>query len=154
MSYLLDTDVVSAVAPTKKERPTALIEWLDQASEDLFLSVVTAAEIRDGVAKAAREGAARKAATLSTWWVAVEHLYGDRILPFDLRAATIAGAMMDLARAAGHAPGFGDVAIAATAQANSLTILSRNVKHFRSICASIVNPFERLPPLPDATRSQ
>ena len=154
MNYLLDTNVISAVAPTKKERPIALVEWLDQASGGLFLSVVTAAEIRDGVAKAAREGAVRKAANLSAWWDAVEHLYGDRILAFDLSAATIAGRMIDLARAAGHAPGFGDIAIAATAQANGLTILSGNIKHFKPICGSILNPFDRLPPLPDATRSR
>ena len=154
MNYLLDTNVISAVASTKKERPIALVEWLDQASDGLFLSVVTAAEIRDGVAKAAHEGAARKAANLSAWWDAVEHLYGDRILAFDLRAATIAGKMMDLARAAGHAPGFADVAIAATAQANDLIVLSGDVKRFRPIYGSIVDPFAALPPLPEAARSR
>jgi hypothetical protein len=150
--YLLDTNVISAVAPTKKERPAVLVDWLDHASDFLYLSVVTAAEIRDGIAKATREGAAKKAATLSAWWDTVEHLYGDRILPFDLRAATIAGMMMDVARGAGHAPGFGDVAIAATAEAHGLIILSRNVKHFKPICDSILNPFDTLPPLPEAKR--
>ena len=154
MSYLLDTDVISAVAPTKKERPAALVDWLDQASNGLYLSVVTAAEIRDGIAKATREGAAKKAATLSIWWNTVEHLYGDRILAFDLRAARIAGMMMDIARGAGHAPGFGDIAIAATAEAHGLTILSGNVKHFKPICGSILNPFDTLPPLPKAKHSR
>jgi predicted nucleic acid-binding protein len=154
LNYLLDTNVISAVAPTKKERPIALVDWLDQASDGLFLSVVTAAEIRDGVAKAAREGAVRKAANLSAWQDAVEHLYGDRILAFDLRAASIAGGMMDLARAAGGAPGFADVAIAATAQANGLTVLSGDIKHFKPICDSILNPFDALPPLPDGAPSR
>jgi predicted nucleic acid-binding protein len=56
---------------------------------------------------------------------------------------------MDAARGAGHAPGFADIAIAATAQANDLTILTRNTKHFESICGSALNPFDALPPLPD-----
>jgi toxin FitB len=54
LTYLVDTNVISALAPTKAERPTALIDWLDHRSDDLFLSVVTAAEIRSGIAKAAR----------------------------------------------------------------------------------------------------
>ena len=149
MIYLLDTNVISAVAPTRKDRSTALVDWLDRASDGLYLSVVTAAEVRDGIAKAMREGASRKAEVLGKWWDAVEHLYAERILAFDLRAATIAGKLMDAARGAGHAPGFADIAIAATAQANGLTILTRNTKHFESIYGSALNPFDALPPLPD-----
>lgn len=148
MTYLLDTNVISAVAPTKQERPIELVEWLHQASDSLYLSVVTVAEIRDGIAKAAREGATRKAATLKAWWTAVEHFYGNRILDFDLRAAAIAGTMMDIARSAGQAPGFADVVIAATADAHGLTILTRNRKHFESLGGPILNPFDTLPPLP------
>ena len=145
MTYLLDTNVISAVAPTKKQRPAALVEWLDLASDSLYLSVVTAAEIHDGIAKAKREGASRKARDLKAWWDAVEHLYGKRILAFDLSVAAIAGQMMDAARGAGHAPGFADVVIAATAQANGLTLVSATIKHFRSIYSATINPFDRLP---------
>jgi predicted nucleic acid-binding protein len=153
LTYLLDTNVISAVAPTKQARPIELVEWLDQASDSLYLSVVTVAEIRDGIAKAAREGATRKAATLKAWWAAVEHFYGNRILDFDLRAAAIAGTMMDIARAAGQAPGFADVVIAATAEAHGLTILTRNRKHFESLGGPILNPFDTLPPLPGVAPS-
>jgi len=149
VTYLVDTDVLSALAPTKKERPVDLAAWLDEASSGLYLSVVTAAEVRAGIAKASRGGASRKAATLAMWWDAVEHLYGDRILAFDLAAATIAGRLMDAARGAGHAPGFAEVAIAATAQANGLTILTRNTRHFEPFGGPALNPFDALPPLPD-----
>ena len=145
MTYLVDTNVISALASTKPERPAPLIEWLDRRSDDLFLSVVTATEIRAGVAKAAREGATRKAANLHAWWDAVEHLYGDRILPFDLRAATIAGVLSGRAAAKGLHPGFADIAVAAIAEAHTLTVLTRNVQHFRPICDRVVDPFETLP---------
>jgi toxin FitB len=145
LTYLVDTNVISALAPTKAERPAALIDWLDRRSDDLFLSVVTATEIRAGVAKAAREGATRKAADLHAWWVAVEHLYGDRILPFDLKAATIAGALSDGAAAKGLHLGFADVAVAAIAEARMLVVLTRNLRHFRPICDRAVDPFETLP---------
>lgn len=148
MNYLLDTNVISAVAPTARERSRALVNWLDEASNGLYLSVVTAAEIRGGIAKAARQGATRKATDLKAWWDAVEHLYADRILPFDLRAAAIAGKLIDHAKAFGHAPGFADIAIAATAETHGLTVLTRNSKDFEPLCGSVINPFDALPPLP------
>src|SRR5712675_1449648 len=55
--YLVDTNVISAAAPSRPVSP-ALIEWMDAHSASLFLSVVTVAEIEDGIAKARREGAA------------------------------------------------------------------------------------------------
>ena len=145
MRYLVDTNVISAVAPTKAHRPAALIDWLDRRSDDLFLSVVTAAEVRAGIAKAARAGARRKAETLASWWDTVEHLYGDRILPLDLKAATIAGAFADRATAMGRAPGFADIAIAATAEAHALILLTRNVRDFDAICDRVIDPFETPP---------
>jgi predicted nucleic acid-binding protein len=150
LNYLLDTNVISALSPRQKERSAALADWLDRASNGLYLSVVTAAEIRAGIAKALREGALRKAEALELWWDAVAHFYGERILPFDLRAAPIAGRIMDTARGREHAPGLADAIIAATAEANGLIILTRNAKHFEAFGASSLNPFDALPPLPTA----
>jgi len=144
--YLVDTNVFSAAAPTAAVRRAEIIAWMDSRSDDLFLSAVTIAEIADGVAKAKREGAPRKAAALSEWLRTVLHLYGDRVLPFDSPTAEIAGALSDLARGRGHSPGFADVAIAATARKHGLTILSRNERHFAPLDAAVVDPFQKLPP--------
>ena len=141
--YLVDTDVISATSPTIVLRPPELIEWMDLHSSDLFLSAVTIAEIADGIAKAKRKGAKRKATNLSAWLRTVLHLYGDRVLAFDGPTAEIAGILADLARGRGHSPGFADIAIAATARRHGLTILSRNVRISRrwtwsSLARSIV----------------
>lgn len=144
--YLVDTNVISATAPATAVKRFELVEWMDSHSRDLFLSAVTIAEIADGIAKAKREGAQRKASDLSAWLQAVLHLYGDRVLPFDSPTAEIAGALADLARGHGHSPGFADIAIAATARRHNLTILSRNERHFAPMNAAVVDPFERLPP--------
>lgn len=96
---------------------------------------------RPGIAKAAREGAVRKAENLKYWWGAVEYLYGARILPFVLAAAAIAGALSDRAKAEGQAPGFADIAIAATAAASGLVLLTRNRRHFESLCDVVIDPF-------------
>jgi len=144
-SYLVDTNVISATAPTAAVRRPALVAWMDAHSPGLFLSAVTVAEIADGIAKARREGAKRKASDLSAWLRTVLHLYGDRVLPFDSPTAEIAGALSDLARGRGHAPGFPDIAIAATARRHALTILSRNVRHFAAMDVAVVDPFRGLP---------
>ena len=143
--YLVDTNVISAVAPTSPVRRTDLVEWMDLHSADLFLSAVTIAEIADGIAKAKREGARRKASDLSAWLQTVLHLYGERVLPFDSPTAQLAGALADLARSRGHSPGFADIAIAATARLHNLTIFLRNDRHFASVDAVVVDPFQKLP---------
>lgn len=143
--YLVDTNVISATAPAAAVKGAELIEWMDTRSPDLFLSAVTIAEITEGIAKAKREGAKRKASNLSAWLRTVLHLYGDRVLPFDSPTAEIAGALADLARGRGHSPGFADVAIGATARRHNLTILSRNERHFTPIDVAVVDPFRTLP---------
>ena len=143
--YLVDTNIISAAAPTAVGRRPDLVRWMDSHSPDLFLSAISVAEIADGIAKTKREGAKRKAADLSAWLQTVLHLYGDRVLPFDSPTAEIAGVLSDLARGRGHAPGFADIAIAATARRHGLTILSRNGRHFMPMDASIIDPFQQLP---------
>jgi toxin FitB len=144
--YLVDTNVVSSTAPTAAVKRIELVEWMDAHSADLFLSAITIAEIADGIAKAKREGAKRKAIALSAWLRTVLHLYGDRVLAFDTATAEIAGALSDLARGRGHSPGFADIAIAATARRHGLAILSRNDRHFAPMGVTVVDPFKALPP--------
>jgi predicted nucleic acid-binding protein len=144
--YLVDTDVISTTSPTIVVKRPELIEWMDLHSSDLFLSAVTIAEISDGIAKAVREGAKRKATNLSAWLRTVLHLYGDRVLSFDVSTAEIAGVLADLARGRGHSPSFADIAIAATARHHELTILSRNTRHFAPMDVAVTDPFQNFPP--------
>jgi toxin FitB len=143
--YLVDSNVISATEPTAAVKRAELIEWMDTHSPDLFLSAATIAEITEGIAKAKREGAKRKASNLSAWLRTLLHLYGERVLPFDSPTAEIAGPLADLARGHGHSPGFADVAIGATARRHNLTILSRNERHFKPMDVAVVNPFRALP---------
>jgi predicted nucleic acid-binding protein len=142
--YLVDTNIISAASPARPV-PSALVEWMDTHSALLFLSVVTLAEIEDGIAKSRRERAVRKSAVLASWLETICHLYGDRILAFDTPTARIAGAISDRARGQGHAPGFADIIIAATAQRHGLTILSRNLRHFAPLGVAVVDPLPALP---------
>ena len=67
-----------------------LVDWIARASDVIGLSVVTAAEVRDSVAKANREGVTRRANLLSQWWDTAQLPFGSRILSFDPGTAHVA----------------------------------------------------------------
>ena len=140
--YLVDTDVISGGAPTKGLRNAAVAAWMDRNSDQLFISAITVAEITDGIEKSRRESATRKAAALEEWLQALFHLYGHRILSFDLSAAVAAGKLSDRARAIGCRPGFADLAIAATAAVHDLIVLTHNVRHFASLEVPARDPLD------------
>jgi predicted nucleic acid-binding protein len=60
---------------------------MDVHSAELYMPAVTVAEVEDGIAKTYREKARRKAAHLAAWLETLLHLYGNRILAFDVAAA-------------------------------------------------------------------
>jgi toxin FitB len=144
--YLVDTNVLSAGAPTKAVAVEDVTAWMERNTAALFLSVVTIAEIEDGIAKCRREGASRKADRLSEWLETLLHLYADRILPVDLQTARHIGVMRDRAKGQGHDPGWADLAIAATARRHAFTLLTCNLRHFRPLDVTALDPFEALPP--------
>ena len=139
--WLLDTNVLSVFAPGKPAVAPKFITWFEERTEELFLSAVTAAEIEAGIAKACRTGSGRKADELRAWFERMLSFYADRVLPFDLPAARIAGALSDAARAEGRHPGFADVAIAAIAKSRELVILTLNLRHFDPLGVETFNPF-------------
>ena len=143
---MVDTNVLSAGAPTKAVTAGALLGWMERNSSDLFVSVITIAEVEAGIARSARMGAAAKAVRLRAWLDLVLHLYGERVLPLDLVAARLVGVLADRARALGQAPGFEDLAIAAIAQVRGLTVLTRNLRHFEGLGGAVLDPFAALPP--------
>lgn len=101
--FVVDTTVISALAPSKRQSSAQLVEWLDKASSQLFLSVISAAEVKSGIAKAERDGATAKAQRLKDWWESIEYLYAQKLLSFDLRCACADGRILDDPRA--HQPG-------------------------------------------------
>lgn len=143
--YLLDTNVISVTAPG---RPgfDALAAFLRDRSDDLFISVITVAEVENRIAKLRRQGGAVRAERFSRWLEALLHLYGPRVLQLDVGAARILGRLLDQARSRGQAPGFADTAVAAIAAAHKLTVLTRNMRHFAVFEVPAFDPFDRFPP--------
>ena len=109
----MDTNVISVFAPGRAGDPVeaaAVRPWLEQHSDELFLSVVTVMELQAGIEKAHRTGR-RGADLLATWLDTVLGSYVERVLPLDIVVARLAGVMADDARARGRDPSVADTII-------------------------------------------
>lgn len=144
--YLLDTSVVSALAPGREAFvPAPLAEWLQAHHQELFLPCIAVAEMAQGIGKLRRAGGTERADRLDRWLDGLLAAYADRILPLDAHAARLAGQLSDAAMAQGCHPGFADVAIAALAQHAGLLLLTCNLKHFQPLGVACADPLTALP---------
>ena len=144
--YLLDTSVVSVLAPGREAFvPTPLGEWLQAHHKELFLPAIAIAEMAQGIGKLRRAGGAERADRLDRWLDGLLAAYADRILPLDAHAARLAGQISDAAIAQGRHPGFADVAIAALAQHAGLLLLTCYLYLFQPLGVACADPMVQLP---------
>ena len=123
--YLLDTNVLSEVIK-KRPEPSVLGRLREVPPGSVFTSVVCVTELRYGARR--RPGAER------LWErIAREVLSRVRVLPFGEREALKAGDVLADLEAEGQPIGIEDVLIGATALVGSLTVATRNVRHFRRL---------------------
>ncbi len=140
MSFLLDTNVVSEWV--KPEPAPTVIDWLSDVDEDdVFLSVVTLAELRRGVDPLP---AGRRRQQLDRWLREdLADRFHGRILAIDVLVGDAWGRLMARASRAGRTVGSVDGFIAATAEAHGLTLVTRNVRDFERLGVELLNPWER-----------
>jgi|HubBroStandDraft_6_1064221.scaffolds.fasta_scaffold81113_2 predicted nucleic acid-binding protein len=131
-------------APGRPAIAPKLVTWFEDRSDALYLSSITTAEIEAGISKAHRTGPPRRADEPRAWFERILSFYADRVLPFDLAAARIAGALSDTASAKGRHPGFADVAIAAIAKSREFVMLTLNLRHFDHLGVETLNPLHAL----------
>ena len=135
MSFLLDANVVSELRRGLGAN-AGVAEWFDgQSARELFLSVVTIGEIRQGIEQIrSRDG--RQAAALDKWLTGLVQFYEDRVLYVDGDVAEEWGRL----RAVRSTPVI-DGLLAATARVHDLTLVTRNTRDFRGIDVPVVNPW-------------
>lgn len=133
--YVLDTNVVSALRV--RARHPAVERWAASVPvAHQFVTAMTIAEIERGVVGMERADP-EQGALLRRWLEdRVLPAFAGRVLAFDLPAARILATY----RVPGHAP-LDDALIAATAQASQLTVVTRNVRHFRPLGVPCVDPW-------------
>jgi predicted nucleic acid-binding protein len=136
---LLDTNVVSE--PLRQAPDGRVIAWIDaQALETLFLSAITVAELRAGLALL--PAGKRRSGLQEGLEKRVLPLFAGRVLPFDLGCTQAYAALTAKARAAGLAIASADGYIAAVAAAHGLTVASRDTGPFMAAGVAVVNPWQ------------
>lgn len=131
--FLVDTDVLSLLR--RPERSPDISRWMaGQRTIDLYMRVVSIAEIERGITRQRRRDQAF-ARSLAAWLDTVLSLYGNRILPVDASTARLWGRLSgDL----GHEGT--DLLIAATAIEHGLTVVTCNVRHFGPTGVPVLDP--------------
>lgn len=135
---LVDTNVISE---TLRQQPDpAVVRWMDaQLIETLYLSAVTVAELRYGIA-VLPEGR-RRQVLHSGLEQSVLPLFEGRILPFDGATAESYAELMAAARRRGRGVSAADGYIAATAHAAGLMVATRDTSPFEAVGLAVVNPW-------------
>jgi len=139
---LLDTNVVSE--PLRRAPDVRVIEWIDaQPVETLFLSAITVAELRAGVALL--PAGKRRAALQESLERQVLPLFAGRVLPFDLACTNAYAELMAKARTAGLAIATADGYIAAIAAANGFSVATRDTQPFEAAGVAVIDPWQAAP---------
>ena len=136
---LLDTNVVSElIRPTPDPRVET---WLSrQIASSIFLSAISEAELRYGVALLPM-GRRRDRLTAEIENMLQEDFAG-RLLPFDREAARAYAEIGVVRRAAGLPVHHADCQIAAIARSRNAGIATRNVKNFEGCGIDVINPWQ------------
>ena len=114
-----------------------MVAWFSSVSaDDLFLSVLTLGELRQGI-EALRRKYPMAANSLERWFNGICADFSEKILPVDTAVAEQWG-RLSLQRQLPSIDGL----LAATATVHDLTIVTRNIADFGRSGVALLNPFE------------
>jgi predicted nucleic acid-binding protein len=134
VAFLLDTNILSEL---RKPRPDPGVHtWFGTShADDLYLSVLTVGEIRQGVERLQRRDPAQARAYLR-WLETLKRDFAARVLPVTTAVAEEWGRL----NARRSLPVI-DGLLAATALVHRLTLVTRNVADVERTGAEVLNPF-------------
>ena len=138
---ILDTNVVSELMRPAPD--PAVASWgAERATSGLFLTAVTEAELRFGLAVMPlgkrRDGLAKGLERM------LETGFGNRVLPFDSGAARAYAGIAAARRQRGRPIAQADCQIAAIARSRGMAVATRNVRDFEDMGIEIFNPWDGL----------
>ena len=138
MAWLLDTNILSEL---RKPRPEPKVEAFIavQPLEQLYISVVTLAEIRFGIECV---DDANRRAELGGWLTnKIRPMFDQRVLPITEDVMLKWRLLVEEGRKIRHTFSQPDLIIAATALHHGLTLVSRNTSDFEKTRVPIVDPW-------------
>lgn len=136
---ILDTNVISELA--RKAPNPVVVNWLDNVeASDVALTSVTVAELLYGVARLPAGRRRRELHGRIDELLAEE--FGDRILPFDVLAATHYAAIVGDRERGGLQISMADAQIAAICRTWNAGLATRNVRDFVDTGIVLINPWD------------
>jgi toxin FitB len=134
VSFLLDTNVLSEL---RRRIPDAgVAAWFDSVdSRQLYLSVLTVGEIRQGICRLQRRDRAQ-AAVFDQWLAGLLRAYSDRVIPVTAEVAEEWGRL----NVPDPVPVV-DGLLAATAKVRDWTLVTRNISDVANTGVRLHNPF-------------
>jgi predicted nucleic acid-binding protein len=139
---VLDTNVVSELMHPRPD--TGVVAWVDeQPVDEVFLTAVTTAELRYGLARL--PDGRRKSDLADRIRRTLDEDFAGRVLPFDDDAAAHYAEIVVNRERQGVAISMADAQIAAICRSYSADLATRNTRDFAATGITVVNPWARRP---------
>lgn len=138
MIFLVDTNVISEISRPKPDE--SVIDWIDVHEDELWLSVISIAEIRSGIEQMP---AGKRRIFLSHQFLeTVQQRFRDRIFSITPEIAEMWGHIAAHGFRAGRPVGVLDGFLAATCRIHQCTLATRNTRDFDYLGVQLVNPWD------------
>jgi hypothetical protein len=141
MAWLLDTNILSEIRRLRPE-PKVLAFIASNPLDELYISIVTLAELRFGI-ELLSQGSAQRA-DLTQWLThTIRPMFNDRVLPVTEDIMFRWRVLMEEGRKTGRTFSQPDLIIAATAVQHGLTVVTRDRSDFDKAGVPVFNPWEQ-----------
>ena len=139
MAWLLDTNVLSELRRPKPE-PRVVAFAAAQPLDQLYVSVVTLAEIRFGIELITEP---ERCAILTEWLThTVRPMFSQRVLPITEEIMLQWRTLVEVGRKVGHTFSQPDLIIAATAIVHGHTVVTRDRSDYEKAGVPVLSPWD------------
>ncbi len=136
---VIDTNVVSELM--RAEPSAEVLDWMDDRQpRELYVTAVTEAEVRTGIALLP-EGR-RHRGLAEACERAFGSLFAGRVLPFDSDAARAYAEIAAARRVLGRPVSLADGQIAAIARSRRMAVATRNIRDFQDMGIGVLDPWD------------
>ena len=136
---VIDTNIVSELM--RAEPSAEVLAWMDdQPPRELFVTAVTEAEVRTGIALL--PDGRRRRGLAEACERACGSLFAGRVLPFDSDAARSYAEIVVARRVLGRPVSHADGQIAAIARSRGMAVATRNIRDFEDMGIDVFDPWD------------
>jgi hypothetical protein len=135
MKYLLDTNIVSELR--KKTPNTNVVQWFHGINhENLYISCLTIGELQFGAQKKLKSDIIQ-GQLLIKWIDDLVSIYNEQIIDIDISVSEEWGRLLNI-----DSSNAIDSLLAAQSIICNMTLVTRNIKHFKMFDIKLINPFD------------